>query len=230
MNLKKFVKLLCPPILIPVLQRAKKLVSFNSSKTAEQDLGVYWDPEFAEVLDTWGEGNVWHEIKLLMAGRKGKVLDIACGTGKTMGILSVFNNLELYGCDISELLLSKAAEKHAISTDRLRACDATQLPYADDEFAYAYSIGSLEHFTEEGIVKFLSECHRTVSHVSFHQHPVSRNGQNEGWITMTQSYHNNSIDWWLEKYESVYETVYILDSIWEDELSLGKWFVCEKRL
>jgi len=230
MNVKSFIKSLCPPILIPVFRRIKQIPIFQKGTTTEQDLGVYWDPEFAEVLDTWGEGNVWNEIQLFMVGRKGKVLDIACGTGKTMGILSKFNDLELYGCDISELLLSKAAEKNAIPTERLRACDATKLPYADNEFVCAYSIGSLEHFTEDGIVKFLSECHRTVSHISFHQHPVSRSGKNEGWITMTQSYHNNSVDWWMEKYESVYESVYVLDSIWEDEISLGKWFVCEKKL
>ena len=33
--------------------------------------------------------------------------------------------------------------------------DATNLPYEKDEFDYNYSIGSLEHFTEEGILKFL---------------------------------------------------------------------------
>jgi|TARA_B110000879_G_scaffold212650_1_gene309981 SAM-dependent methyltransferase len=241
MNLNSIIKSLCPPILISVLRRIKKstLISvlrkikkstiIRKGTTTSQDLDMYWDPNFAEVLETWGEGNAWNEIQLLMAGRKGKVLDIACGTGKTISILLKFEELDLFGCDISEMLLSKASEKHNIPMNKLRACDATKLPYADNEFNYAFSIGSIEHFTEEGIVKFLSECYRTVSHISFHQHPVSRSGQNEGWITSTQSYHNNSIEWWKEKYDEVYDSVYVLDSVWEDGISLGRWFICEKK-
>jgi ubiquinone/menaquinone biosynthesis C-methylase UbiE len=188
---------------------------------------MYWDADFAAVLETWGEGNAWNEIQLLLTARSGKVLDIACGTGRTMEILSRFPTLELFGCDISDLLISKAVER-GIPQASLRVCDATQLPYRDDEFKYAFSIGSLEHFTEDGIEKFLSECHRTVSDTSFHQHPTSRSGKNEGWRTSSQSYHNNSVDWWIEKYRRAYRSVHVLDSVWEDEISLGKWFVCEK--
>lgn len=229
MSIKSLIKQLCPPILISAHNRIKGIPIIRKGSTTEQDLGMYWDPKFAELLETWGEGNVWNEIQLLMVASKGKVLDIACGTGKTMGILSRFNDLELFGCDISEMLLTTAAEKHSIPMKNLRACDATQLPYSENEFDYAYSIGSLEHFTEGGIIKFLSECHRTVRRISFHQHPVSRSGNNEGWLTTTQSYYNNSTEWWKEKYEDVYGSVKVLDSVWEDDISLGKWFVCEKK-
>ena len=229
MNVKHFIKTLCPPILLSACRRIGKMPIIPKGSTTKQNLGMYWDPEFAEVLETWGEGNVWNEIQLLMVGRKGKVLDIACGTGKTMEILSKFEYLDLFGCDISEMLIAKAAEKHDIPMEKLIACDATQLPYAENEFDYAFSIGSIEHFTEEGITKFLSECHRTVSRISFHQHPVSRSGKCEGWITRAQSYHNNSTEWWKEQYDNIYESVCVLDSVWEDDISLGKWFVCEKK-
>lgn len=228
MSIKNIVKQLCPPIVLSLRQSLKgRAVATRINRSSEQDLDMYWDDEFAAVLDTWGEGNAWNEIQLLLAARSGKVLDIACGTGKTMEILSRFPTLRLYGCDISDLLISKAVER-GIPQKRLLVCDATQLPYHDDDFDYAFSIGSLEHFTEEGIEKFLSECRRTVSKVSYHQHPTSRSGQNEGWITSTQSYHNNSVDWWLEKYRRVFGSVQVLDSVWEDEISLGKWFVCER--
>ena len=125
------------------------------------------------------------------------------------------------------MLIEKAADR-GLPRSCLTVCDATQLPYHDNEFSYAYSIGSIEHFTEDGIERFLRECRRTVSRVSFHQHPVSRNGQNEGWITTSQSYHNNSVAWWLNIYSRVYSNVSVLDSVWEDELSFGKWFVCIK--
>lgn len=193
----------------------------------KQDLGLYWDPNFARVLETWGEGSVWNEIQFLLVNCRGKVLDIACGTGRTMEILSGIQGIELHGCDISDLLIGKATER-GIRHDRLNVCDATHMGFSDNYFYYTYSIGSLEHFTEEGVSKFISECHRVTKANSFHQIPVSRSGKNEGWIKTIQSYHNNSIDWWLDKFKTSYNTVYVLDSKWEDKISVGKWFVCIK--
>ena len=56
--------------------------------------------------------------------------------------------------------------------------------------------------------------------------PVSRSEKDEGWLKTYQSFHNNSVAWWLEKINSVYPNVYVLDSTWEDPISTGKWFVC----
>lgn len=227
MTARQIIKGLTPPILVSAIRR---LLKKNSRKRAflgdGQDLDLYWDSDFANVLETWGEGNVWNEIPLLFAPLEGSVIDIACGTGRTMEILSKNNHLEIYGCDISDLLIGRA-EDRGISKDRLTVCDATDLPYSDDQFDYGYSIGSIEHFTEDGIAKFVGECRRTVSQATFHQHPTARSGKNEGWITTTQSYHNNSVEWWLEFYQAAYNDVCVYDSIWEDEISLGKWFVCK---
>ncbi len=231
--LRKTIYQLCPPILWRGLRALalrgssiqEATVNISGGKT-EQDLDVYWDAEMAEILETWGEKNVWKEIPLLMVNCKGRVLDIACGTGKTMSIISGFP-LDVFGCDISDMLIEKARE-HGIAHDHLTVCDATDMPYEDNSFDFAYSIGSLEHFTEDGIIKLLKECHRTVSHTSFHMIPVSRSEKDEGWLKTYQSFHNNSVAWWLGKYQSVYETVYVLDSTWEDSISVGKWFVCVK--
>jgi len=192
-----------------------------------QDLDVYWDPKMAALLETWGEGNAWNEVQLLMAARKGRVLDIACGTGKTIEILSQYPALEVYGCDISDMLLQKAVER-GILPERLKRTDATIMDYTDGQFDWGYSIGSLEHFTEDGIDKFLAECHRVVSGTSFHMIPVSRSDQNTGWIKTFQSYHNNSVAWWETKCRAVYSHVHILDSVWSDEVSVGKWLICSK--
>lgn len=51
----------------------------------------------AKMLETWGDGNVWSEIQFLMATCNGRVLDIACGTGKTMEIISQFRDVEVFG-------------------------------------------------------------------------------------------------------------------------------------
>jgi ubiquinone/menaquinone biosynthesis C-methylase UbiE len=145
-----------------------------------------------------------------------------------MQILSVFSELELYGCDISDRLIDRAKGR-GIAPERLHVGDATRLPYPDDAFDYSYSIGSLEHFTEEGIVGFLEECRRVTRHVAFHQHPISRSGRDDGWIKTMQSYFNNSVDWWLVRYQRSFDRVHVLDSRWEDERSVGKWFVCVKQ-
>lgn len=230
----KIVQQICPPFLWSTLRQIKNLAekAMRKKSTAmlsdnQQNLDVYWDSDMAQLLETWGEGNAWNEIQFLMVNCKGKVLDIACGTGKTIELLSKFKNIEVYGCDISDFLIAKAIQR-GTSEARLTVCDATRTNYPDNCFDYAYSIGSLEHFTEDGVLAFLSECHRIVRNVSFHMIPVSKSGRNEGWITTFQSYHNNSTQWWLEKYESVFSSVYVLDSSWEDAISDGKWFVCIK--
>ena len=193
----------------------------------EQALDVYWDPKMAAILETWGEGNAWNEIQLLLANARGSVLDIACGTGKVMTILAPYPQLELYGFDISDFLISKAVER-GIPRERLRVTDATKTDYADNEFDYGYSIGSLEHFTEDGIRGFVSETYRITKKASFHMMPVSRSGRDEGWMTTLQSFHNNSVAWWVARFRTKYPTVHVLDSAWSDRISIGKWFLCMK--
>lgn len=190
-----------------------------------QDQDIYWDEDFASVLETWGETNAWKEIEMLMVGREGVVLDIACGTGKVIEILSRFRGISLYGCDISDLLIKKALER-GIAPERLKICDATETGYQDAAFDYAYSIGSLEHFSEDDLLKGITEFRRIVKKAVFHQIPVSRSGKNEGWIKPLQSYHNNNVAWWLEKFSTRYSEIYVLDSAWQDSISVGKWFIC----
>ncbi len=192
----------------------------------KQNLDLYWDPAMAATLETWGEKNVWREIQFIMLNSEGRVLDVACGTGKTMEIVANVG-ADVHGCDISDFLIQKAVER-GIAENKLTVCDATRMPYPDNHFNYAYSIGSLEHFTENGIAAFLGECHRVAARASFHMIPVSRSGRDEGWIKTDQSYFNNSVEWWLKKYKSIYGRVYVLESSWEDRISTGKWFMCFK--
>jgi SAM-dependent methyltransferase len=202
-----------------------KKTNYATIESNVQDLNMYWDPQFAQVLETWGIGNVWDEIQFLMVNRTGKVLDVACGTGKTMELLSKYPDLQVYGCDISDFLIQKAIDR-GISSDQIVICDATKMDYADNFFNHSYSIGSLEHFTEEGIIQVISECHRITRFMSCHQVPVSRSGKNEGWTKTIQSFHNNSSEWWIEKFMHSYQRVFVLDSKWQDDISIGKWFVC----
>lgn len=242
--IRQIFQQVCPPILWKAIASTKIGLSENkrwksffkqgysnlkNTKPTNQDLDPYWQPEMAAMLETWGEGTVWNELEFLMVNTRGKVLDIACGTGKNIESLAKFPNINVHGCDISDFLIQKAAER-GVSKERLRVCDATMTGYDDNSFDYAYSIGSLEHFTEEGIVKFIAEAYRTTKHSSFHMIPVSRSGKDDGWVKTSQSYYNNSSEWWLNKYKSCYQTVFVIDSSWQDEISTGKWFICVKKM
>lgn len=226
-RLKRLAVQVCPPILLPPLRSLYRMrpQRANVHGPQSQDLDVYWDAEMEKVLETWGDGNVWSEIQLAFAGREGRVLDIACGTGKTMEMLSAEPGLELWGCDISDRLIDRAVDR-GLSRERLYVGDATRLPYPDGFFDYSFSIGSIEHFTEDGIAAMLAECRRVTRHVAFHMHPVSKSGMDEGWIKTVQSYFNNSVEWWLPKYQGAFGKVNVLNSLWQDERSEGKWFVC----
>jgi SAM-dependent methyltransferase len=228
--MKEIVRELCPPVLWRSLQRLSAAVPRPGARAGSpgaQDLDVYWDPRMAEILEQWGEGNAWSEIQLIMADRRGRALDIACGTGTVMAKLARYPGLEVHGCDISDMLIGKAVER-GIPRERLTVTDATAMSYPDGAFDWGYSIGSLEHFTEEGIGKFLAECHRVVRGATFHMVPVARSGADEGWIKTFQSYHNNSVAWWEARCHAVYARVHALDSSWADRISVGKWLVCEK--
>lgn len=208
MKIKSILRQLCPPALwsacASVRYRKFNIGSALHKRPHSQGLELYWDEKFAEMMETWGEGNVWNEIQLLLCNCRGRVLDIACGTGKTIKLLSRFPELELYGCDISDFLIQKAIDQ-GIPKEKLKVCDATRPHYKGDFFDYAYSIGSLEHFTDEGIQQAIFQCYRITKKASFHQVPVSRSGKDEGWMKTVQSFHNNSVDWWLSKFKLSYQ-------------------------
>lgn len=230
--MKKVVKQFVPPIFINVLKKMngsgqkRKVIAPNDS--SKQELDVYWTEDMAYQLENWGKDHTWNEIECLLVNCKGKVLDIACGTGVNIVAMSRFKDLDIYGFDISDFLIKKAKEK-GINPNKLRVEDATKTTYKDNEFDYSYSIGSLEHFTEEGIELFLKECSRYTSKASFHMIPVSEADVDEGWLRTNQSFFNNSVKWWLDRYKKCFREVYVIGSGYRDAgLSVGKWFVCVK--
>ena len=236
--MKSLVRELLPPILLRALVAVKKYIfhkliliksKLRNASSSQQDLEVYWDPNMATVLETWGQNNVWNEIQFFMINCKGRVLDIACGNGKAIEVLSKFPFITVHGCDISDFLIEKAVQR-GINAEHLKICDASQTNYPDLYFEYSYSIGSLEHFTEDGIHNFIKENFRTTKKTAYHFIPVSKSRRNEGWIKTFQSYFNNSTEWWLNKFTTIYPVVYVLDSVWCDDISDGKWFICSKEI
>ncbi len=234
--IKKLIKLFCPPIFIKIYQRLVAVNANNDKKEKfyipeskdKQELDIYWTEDMAFQLENWGKAHTWNEIECLLVNCSGKVIDIACGTGVNMVAMSRFKDLDIHGFDISDFLIQKAKEK-GINPEKLKVLDATKTSYQDQEFDYSYSIGSLEHFTEEGIDAFLKECARYTKKASFHMIPVSEKNQNEGWMRTNQSFHNNSVEWWLERYKKYFPDVHVINSGYNDPgLSVGRWFICIK--
>ncbi|WP_211345550.1 class I SAM-dependent methyltransferase [Paraflavitalea soli] len=233
--MKKLFKLVCPPVLILAGKKAQSLFLkpnslryYRPANEDSQELDVYWTDQMANQLEEWGRGHTWNEIECLLVNCSGKVLDIACGTGVNILEMLRFNNLDIYGFDISDFLIKRAIGK-GIDPSKLKVADATKTDYLDNEFDFSYSIGSLEHFTEEGIDLFLKEASRYTSKASFHMIPVSESTKDEGWMRTNQSFHNNSVEWWLAKYKKHFREVHVINSAWKDPgLSVGKWFICNK--
>lgn len=188
----------------------------------------YWS-DHIDMLENWGNDNVWNEIQMFLAPIKGKVLDIACGTGVTIGILQKFNNLELYGCDISDVVIKKCIEK-GIPSSKLIVCDAAHMPfYKNDFFDYSYSIGSLEYLSEEKLQEFVRENRRIVKNISFHMVPVSKNNINQGSVNHFDStFLNNSTEWWCQMFKAHFDMVLAVSSGWKNDISNGKWLICFK--
>lgn len=226
-------KLLCPPLLLNLAKKFYyffliKKNNFSISKK-NQDIKIYNNLMTADILENWGEKNVWNEISMLINKKEGNILDVACGTGVNILRLKKINpKASFYGCDISKLLLSRAENK-GIKKKFLECIDATKIDYKNNFFTYSYSIGSLEHFTESGIDEVIKKLKLNTSVGSFHFMPVSKRNKNEGWIKTYQTYHNNSVEWWVKKFKKQFKYVETIDSSWNDFISVGKWFLCYKK-
>jgi hypothetical protein len=55
----------------------KHRLVFGLQRAISPGKSVYWYAGFAEELEDWGKDHVWLEIQALLAGRSGRVLDIA---------------------------------------------------------------------------------------------------------------------------------------------------------
>ena len=236
--MKNLIRIITPPIIYNALvfvyrkatsrnQIEKANIVFHGSNIESQELDTYWSKTMLEKLETWGETDAWVELDCLFAFRSGTVLDVACGTGVNMKALDLYEGLNNFGIDISDVLVNKAIEK-GISRERIFIGDASEnLPFEDSFFDFHYSVGSLEHFTLEGLDKTLTLIGQKSKKdaIGFHQVPVSADGTNMGWITRhDQSYWNNNEEFWIDQFEKHFKKVSIIRSSWKDQgVSKGIW-------
>ena len=229
--MKNFFKQLIPPLFLKLYRDIYFyfLIKKNKKKISkDQDIDIYNKSLTAEKLSEWGKDTTWNEIQMFFDDKEGKILDVACGTGlNIIDLLRINSKASLYGCDISQYLIDIAVE-NGVKKENLFCIDATELNFEENFFDYSYSIGSMEHFTEDGIDKLIEKLSKITKKTSIHMMPVSKKNLNEGWIKTYQTFHNNSVEWWVEKFKKKFSKVDVIDSSWSDHISVGKWFVCYK--
>ncbi|MCB0338389.1 MAG: class I SAM-dependent methyltransferase [Bdellovibrionales bacterium] len=227
---KNFLRGICPPFLWQAARHLRSSIGSSSQVASLKSPGedMRWHSELTELLERWGEGNAWDEVRMLFMQRSGTALDIGCGTGRVMEILSENSRLHITGCDVTEEYLNEAKAR-GISADRLALGDARSLKFADKSFDYSYSVGINHFFSLQDLRKAIPEFLRVTRKFTAHHIAVSRSGIDEGWCETYYRFQNNSCQSWLNEFREFFPSVYVVDSKWSDSFSVGKWIVasCE---
>jgi methionine biosynthesis protein MetW len=112
---------------------------------SKQSYEKYWQEKRSETLTRSGEKSFQSEIleSIETVLRNGnRLLDVGCGDGSLIEIArSRFD--EVYGCDISELILKDAKERGIIST--CLDLNTGHLPYRDKSFNTITCLEVIEH-------------------------------------------------------------------------------------
>tara|TARA_Y100000310_G_scaffold315808_1_gene366802 strand:+ start:189 stop:902 length:714 start_codon:yes stop_codon:yes gene_type:complete len=81
--------------------------------------------------------------EFLGMSKKGKILDVACGTG---AVFSHYGDREIYGIDISKDMLKHAKDKHPKA--KLKIANAENIPYSDGTFSVVITSRFICHTPE----------------------------------------------------------------------------------
>lgn len=84
-------------------------------------------------------------LKEINKNPKGKLLDISCGTGQLLKVLSKYPHLNLQGLDYSSGML-KRARKRLKKNIILMQGDVRKLPFPNDTFDYVISTEAFHHY------------------------------------------------------------------------------------
>jgi len=87
-----------------------------------------------------------------------KLLDVACGNGSLLKMLSSKAKLHSYGVDISQNMIKEAKSRYPEM--QFITTNSAELPFEDDFFDIITVCAAFHHFTEPE--KFISEAKRTL--------------------------------------------------------------------
>jgi len=100
------------------------------------------------------------------AGQRGKILDIACGTGRTLSMIrDMLPKASLYGVDLSPTYLRKTNEllsvKPTVLPQLVRA-NAEELPFVDNYFEATVSVFLFHELPAEARQNVINEAYRVI--------------------------------------------------------------------
>lgn len=124
----------------------------------------HWGSEIINKDDKDLPGLKFSYVQKWLDNKKGKLLEIGCGSGKILRSINYYNNkLELHGCDIS----SEGFNNANCSKVVLLKCDGKNMIYRDCMFDYILVSDYLEHVDD--VEKAINEIHRVLkTSGSFH--------------------------------------------------------------
>ena len=108
---------------------------------------------FDEKADTWDNESIYSPnlikavVEISGIPKNGRVIDIACGTGVLFPFILEKEPLELFGIDISDKMLEKAAEKFPSPSVRLQSGDFMDIK--EDCFDIAFVYRAYPHFPDK---------------------------------------------------------------------------------
>jgi tRNA (uracil-5-)-methyltransferase TRM9 len=122
---------------------------------------------FDEMAPGWYNFRHWSRFSTeleTLAGRwqRGKLLNLGCGHGADF--LPFKESFELYGVDFSAEMLKfarKYAKKFSLAV-KLKLADIRKLPYPDETFDWAISVGAYHHIKKGEHQAALSELRRVL--------------------------------------------------------------------
>lgn len=112
-------------------------------------------------------------------GSNMRVLDVGCGTGyTTTGIVCREGVIEVVGLDMNSMQLGRAAKKlhYWKAKTSLSRAEAENLPFADEAFDAAISVGAIEYFPDP------SRAIRELARVTKSNGAIIVGGPEQGWF------------------------------------------------
>ncbi|RKY84731.1 hypothetical protein DRQ09_08195 [candidate division KSB1 bacterium] len=101
-------------------------------------------------------------MKLGLINEKSKVLDVGCGIGRVEKYLSDFVD-EVYGIDISEVMISKAKRNVDKKNVYFYVNDGSDLKMFDNDFFdFAFSFFVFQHISRKVAVSYIKEIFRVL--------------------------------------------------------------------
>lgn len=108
----------------------------------------FW--EWLAHLPRGGERKARHEVLRHLPNLSGtRLLDVAIGDGRNMP--QIPRDCQVFGVDISSVLLEKCQRDYADRETYLIVGEAESLPFADATFDNVFSLGAINHVSDPGL-------------------------------------------------------------------------------